>query len=77
MRYENFFFLHDTVSISYRIEVLYTCENGVERIGLIRTSVNGRLTLFEKKTVSCQVTQSQFDMKPIRYEMKRYRVNGA
>ena len=46
--------LHDTAFISYRIEVLFTCENGVKCIGLVRSLVNRKPIRFEMKTVSCK-----------------------
>ena len=51
-RYGNFSCLHCTVFSSFRIGVLFTSENGMKRIGLVRSRVNRGPVRYEMKTVS-------------------------
>ena len=46
--------LHDIVFTSHRVGILFTSENGMKRIGLVRSRVNGRPIRYEMKTASCK-----------------------
>ena len=42
IKYKNLFCLHDTIFISYRINILLTRENSMKRIELVHSRVNSR-----------------------------------